>query len=93
MSQPRPAVPQNGFAIRAFRERESLTVAALAEQTGLSDSHVRNIETENRPASPEHLARIADVLNVTPAALSRLRASELVDNRKATRRAALQGVG
>lgn len=85
----KPSCPQNGYAIRAFREREGLKVAELAERTGMSEPHLRNIETENRPASPEHLARLADALHVPVAALSRVRASDLADNRQATRRAAL----
>ncbi len=89
MSQPRKATPQNGFAIRAFREREGMKLGALAAQTGISEPHLRNIEVENRPATPEYLARIADALNVPVAALTRVRASDLIDNRKPTRQAAI----
>lgn len=84
--------PQNGYTIRAFREREGLKVSDLASAVGVSEPHMRNIETENRPASPEHLGRISDALNVPVAALVRVPASEYSDNRKKTRHAVLAKV-
>ncbi len=85
---PIPVTSQNGYAIRAFREREGLTLAMLAQSIGVSESHLRNIETENRSASPHHLGKIADILNVPTAALARIPASRLRDNRAGTRREA-----
>lgn len=55
----RKQVPQNGAAIREIRRREGLTISELAQAIDVSDSHIRNIETNNKPARPEHLARIA----------------------------------
>lgn len=59
----RKRVPQNGAAIREIRRREGLTISDLAQAIGVSDSHIRNIETNNKPARPEHLARIAQRLH------------------------------
>ena len=62
---------QNGFAIRAFRQRDRLTVTMLAEILGISDAHYRKIEAETRDAQPEHIAALAKAFNVTAAALVR----------------------
>jgi len=64
-------VPQNGPAIREIRQREGLTVAQLAAAIDVSDPHLRNIECENKPARPEHIARIAKKLRCRPAAIVR----------------------
>jgi len=68
---------QNGYAIRAFRIKEGLTVNELANSIGVSYSHLQNIEHENRTARPEHLARIARVLHVPVAALTRVAEAEI----------------
>ena len=88
----RNPTPQNGYAIRAFREREGLSVNQLASTIGVSDSHMRNLECENKAATPEVLARIADAVHVPVVALSRIRGSEMDDNRARTRRAAVRAV-
>lgn len=64
-------VPQNGSAIRDIRVREGLTVSELARAVDISDSHLRNIENENRPARQECLARIATTLNCSLASIRR----------------------
>lgn len=68
----RKSVPQNGAAIREIRQREGMTISQLAQAVGVSDPHIRNIETENKPARPEHIARIARALGCTPQAIRRL---------------------
>lgn len=65
-------IPQNGSAIREIRKREGLTVSDLAHRVGISDPHVRNIENENRPASIEHMARIAAALNCSLSSIRRI---------------------
>lgn len=65
------SVPQNGYAIRAIREREGLTVSELARAVDISDPHLRNIELENKSARPEHLARIAAQIRCPLAAIVR----------------------
>ena len=65
-------IPQNGSAIREIREREGLTISQLANDVLISDSHLRNIENEFRPASTEHLARIAAKLNCSLASIRRV---------------------
>jgi transcriptional regulator with XRE-family HTH domain len=65
-------VPQNGPAIREIRQREGLTISQLANAIGISDPHLRNIETENKPARPEHLARIAHRLGCNLQAIKRV---------------------
>lgn len=73
--RPARAVPtpanQNGFAIRAFREKDGQTLQWLADAIPVSAPHMRNIENENRNASPEHLNLIAKALDVPVAALRR----------------------
>lgn len=64
-------VPQNGAAIREIRQREGLTVSDLANKILISDSHLRNIENEFRPATTEHMARIAAALNCSLASIRR----------------------
>lgn len=72
--RPTPA-KQNGFAIRAFREKEGLSVQTLATTVGISGPHLRNLENEFRNASPQHLCRIARALGVPVAALQRAEAA------------------
>lgn len=69
----RNSVPQNGAAIREIRQREGLTISQLAQAIDVSDPHLRNIETENKPARPEHLARIAARLGCSLDAIKRTR--------------------
>lgn len=66
------SVPQNGPAIREIRQLNGLTLSQLANAIGISDPHLRNIETENKPARPEHLARIAQRLGCNPQAIKRI---------------------
>lgn len=74
-TKPVRAVPtpanQNGFAIRAFREKDNRSLQWLADAIPVSAPHMRNIENENRNASPQHLNAIAKALDVPVAALRR----------------------
>ena len=74
-------VRQNGPAIRGFRQRESLSVAELANRVSktisLSEPHLRNIENELKSASTAHLAAIAKVLDVPLAALRRKQSDDI----------------
>lgn len=63
---------QNGYAIRAFREKEGLSVQALANAANVTAPHMRNIENEHRNANPAHLNLIARALGVPVAALQRV---------------------
>lgn len=71
---PRP-VPtpanQNGFAIRAFREKDGQSLQWLADAINRSAPHLRNIENEHRNASPGDLNLIAKALDVPVSALRR----------------------
>lgn len=73
--KPVQAVPtpanQNGYAIRAFREKDGQSLQWLADAAQVSAPHMRNIECENRNASPQHLNLIAKALDVPVAALRR----------------------
>lgn len=71
-------MPQNGPAIREIRQREGLTISQLAQAIDVSDPHLRNIETENKPARPEHIARIAKRLGCNPQAIKRANDDESV---------------
>lgn len=62
---------QHGPAIRALRQKDGYTVQDLANLVGVSYSHLQNIEHENKAASLEHLNKIARILGVSLAAVSR----------------------
>jgi transcriptional regulator with XRE-family HTH domain len=63
--------PQNGFAISEFRTLRRWSVTALANEIGISQPALSNIEAERRPASEEVLEAIADVLNIDVRAIKR----------------------
>lgn len=62
---------QNGYAIRAFREDQGISVQKLADAVGVTAPHMRNIENEHRNASPRHMALIARALGKPLAAMMR----------------------
>lgn len=57
-----------GLNIAFYRKRAGLTQERLAEQVGISRSHLSAIEAPNliRPFSLELLFELADALSVTP---------------------------
>lgn len=72
---PTPSPPtQNGYAIRAFREKDGRSVQWLADAIGVTAPHMRNIENEHRNAANRHLALIAKALDVPQSALRRTHA-------------------
>jgi transcriptional regulator with XRE-family HTH domain len=58
------AMQVNRHAVRALRERSGLTVTSLAEQAGIKQSHLSNIEAGRRKASPEVVIALAKALKV-----------------------------
>lgn len=61
----------NPAALRAIRERSGYSVTALAEQAGIKQAHLSNIEAGRRKASPEVVLALAEALKVpTPAILA-----------------------
>jgi transcriptional regulator with XRE-family HTH domain len=63
---------QNGAAIRAFREKERLSVATVAGLVGLDNPQsLRNIENGTRPASNDVIWHLARILRVPVKAITR----------------------
>lgn len=62
---------QNGIAIRAFRQKEKLSVVKLAGFVGIHEQSLRNIENGRRSASSETISHLARVLGVPVAAITR----------------------
>ena len=64
-----------GLNISFYRKREGMTQEALAEKSGVSRSHLSEIEAPNiiRPFSMEILFNIARALNVEPYKLLQFR--------------------
>lgn len=56
---------QWGRRIRAFRKLKGFTQARLANELGISLSHLGEIERENRAPSEDLLSKICATLNVT----------------------------
>ncbi len=54
----------NPSALRAIRERSGLSVTALAELSGIKQSHLSNIEAGRRRASAEVSVALAGALKV-----------------------------
>jgi transcriptional regulator with XRE-family HTH domain len=63
---------QNGAAIRAFREKEQMSVAVVAGLVGLDNPQsLRNIENGTRPASNDVIWHLARILRVPVKAITR----------------------
>ena len=60
---------QLGEAIRAIRKDRGLSQEALADAAGIDRSHMGKIERGERNVSVLNVARVADALNVSVAAL------------------------
>lgn len=56
------AVRLNPTALRTIRERSGFTVTALAEEAGIKQAHLSNIEAGRRNASPEVIKALASAL-------------------------------
>jgi transcriptional regulator with XRE-family HTH domain len=67
-----PMGRQNGAAIRAFREKEKMSVVTLAGLVGLDNPQsLRNIENGTRPASNDVIWLLARILTVPVKAITR----------------------
>lgn len=67
-----PTGRQNGAAIRAFREKERLSVPQVAALLGLKNPQsLRNIENGRRPASDKVIWHLARILAVPVDAITR----------------------
>lgn len=53
-----------GVNVKRYREEKGITVGKLAESTGVSVSHINNIESASTHASAEVLVRISNALGV-----------------------------
>jgi transcriptional regulator with XRE-family HTH domain len=62
---------QNGAAIRALRKKDRRTVADVAAHAGMKPQTLTNIENNGKPASKEAILKIADLLGVPVAAITR----------------------
>ncbi|HUA31548.1 MAG TPA: helix-turn-helix transcriptional regulator [Streptosporangiaceae bacterium] len=62
---------QNGAAIRSLREKDGWHQPEFARKVGMSQSALSNIEREKRSARPATIHRIARVLRVPVAAITR----------------------
>jgi transcriptional regulator with XRE-family HTH domain len=62
---------QNGAAIRSLREKDGWQQPDFARMAGMSQSALSNIEREKRSARPATIHRIARVLRVPAAAITR----------------------
>lgn len=60
----------NGFAIRAIRELQGLSVSALAPRCGVSQGYLSYVELNKKPPSLTVLRAIADQLGVPIEAIS-----------------------
>ena len=58
-------VYQVGKRITEFRERKGITVNKLANLSGFSQSHIRDIELGNKTPSVETLYQICTALDIT----------------------------
>ncbi len=52
-------------ALRAYRNRESLTQAALAQMTGIPQHQISEMETGKRTIGKERARKLAQALNVS----------------------------
>jgi transcriptional regulator with XRE-family HTH domain len=69
--QARGKLRQNGAAIRSLREKDGWHQPDFAREVGMSQSALSNIEREKRSARPATIHRIARVLRVPVAAITR----------------------
>lgn len=53
-----------GVNVKRYREEKGFTVSRLAEMTGVSISHINNIESASTHASADVLVRISNALEI-----------------------------
>jgi len=66
-----PTGRQNGAAIKAIRKKDRRSLADVAQYAGLHPQALVNIENNSRPASAEVIVKIAEILDVPVAAITR----------------------
>lgn len=59
----------NGSALQAIRERSGLTQTELAEQTGVSQGRISELESGQRNVRPGTVKALADALKIPVTAL------------------------
>ncbi len=59
-----PSGPRLGRHIRAYRQREGITQAALASRLGISPSYLNLLEHDRRPVSANLMVRLAQALDL-----------------------------
>ena len=59
------AIMRGQGPIRAFRDHLGFTLRELSQKTGISASHLSEIERGLKPASASALSRVADALGTT----------------------------
>ena len=64
-----------GNRIKELRLRKGITVNALANLAGVSQSYVRDIELGNKKPTVEYLEYICDALNISLACFLRIQAT------------------
>ena len=67
----RGTLRQNGAAIRSLREKDGWHQPDFAREVGMSQAALSNIEREKRSARPATIHKIARVLRVPVAAITR----------------------
>lgn len=65
-----------GLVLREARDQAGLSQAELARRAGVGRTSITNLEQGHQSVTLDLLFRLADAMNVTPAALLPLRATE-----------------
>ena len=67
--EPKTLTRQNGYAIRAIREKDGQSVEGLAKVIGISTSYMRSVENESRSIGAAAISRVAAALGVPTVAI------------------------
>lgn len=68
-----------GDLLWSIREGEELSMAAFAEQLGISRSHLNDIEKGRKPVSPQKAAEYAQILGYSEQQFIRLALQDLLN--------------
>jgi len=74
---PRNGLPHDPEKLRTLRRRAGLTLAALAERSGVSQGMLCDLENGRRSPGPGTLVKVAAALDCEPAALEPKRPADL----------------
>ena len=81
MSMTQSQAKQLGQLIARARQRQNLSVRALAALVGVSSSWISEVETATYlDVSPDRLARVAQVLDIEPSRIDRLTKGSVADS-------------